>query len=384
MWGNPLCNYSDKQAAIKSQPLNNANNVRTVTKKVSTDSEQSPKLSNKQRSRTNSLHTCLNEYATLHKCVQDNPDACVVLLARILACRDESQRIEFVNRYEAEYGVSLEEVVQKIAPNGLCSHLANSLISTSDETLIRSIIKAIDISIGTIDLSLIEILFLIPGHQLQQILLNFHSHSAGASLKEDILSNTPQNNFQKLCIAILENERHEGDVEDRTKANEDAIDLIHADKNERADKIITILTANTFAQINCFMQEFNKVSEGNSIYTFISKEIPKDNRFSDSFTMSLRLIFALVEDRCKEKAERLIKSLSTLKNHLPHSSLGLNMIRSKQLINRLFLVERDDMQEISQKVYEKEGRSLRSLISDCINEKQYQNMLLSIVDENSW
>ena len=382
MWGNPLFNYFEKQQTIITKPVNKEEVVKTLRKKVSTDSDQSPKLSNRQKRRSNNVvHTCLNEFATLHKNVEDNPDACV-LLARMQACRDDSQRIEFVKRYEAEYPMNLKEVVQKIAPNG-CSHLAHSLISTSDVILINSIIKAVDSSIGTIDFSLIEILFMSSSQQLQQILSNYHRHSTGASLKEDIMNNMPQTNFQKLCLAILENGKLEDD-EDRIKANADAKALILANKSERAAKIIHILTANSFAQINCFIQEFNQVSEGKSIYTFISKEIPKDNRFSDSFTMSLGLMFSLVEDRFKTKADRLIKSLSVLKKHLPHANPGLNVIRSKQVIDRLFLVEREDMQCISQEVYEKEGITLRSLISESVKEKQYQNMLVSIVDENRW
>ena len=382
MWGNPFYSFTEKPNKPQPQPVNESKVVKTITAKVSTDSRQSPRLSNKQKSRSNSvMHIVLSDTATLHRNVEDNPDACV-MLARIQSYRDELARLEFVNRYETEYQIDLKEVVHKIAPNG-CHHLAQSLISTSDAILIRSIMNAVEKGIGTIDFSLIEIMFLSSSLQLQRIISNYQSHS-GVSLKEDIIKNTTDSNFQKLCLATLESEKFEGENEDSIKANADAKDLIIANKNERAEKIIQILTTNSFAQINCFIHEFTQLCEGKSIYAFISKEIPKDNRFSDSFTMSLGLMFSLVENRFKTKAERLIKSLSVLKGHLPHANPGLNVIRSKQVINRLFLVERHEMHQISQEVYEKEGNTLRSLISENVREKQYQSMLISIVDENRW
>ena len=384
MWGNPFYPVQAvKPTSHTPPPVAPIAQGRKLISKLSTDPSMSLDMLTRKRTRSNGMlvHTVLCDVATLHKDVDSN-NACSMALVRIQACRSESERMKFVERYEQSFPAELDRIVPEIALTG-SEYLRQSLISSQADILVSSLQRAVERGIGTIDLSLIEITFLSSRKQLQQILKEYLANSpTGSSLQDDIKQNVTAANFQKLCLAIIESEKKEDTDEDNMKASLDAKELIEAPKNERADKIIQILTTNSFSQIHCFMQEFNQ--EHKNLREFISKEIPKENRFSDSFTTAITQMFSLVENRVKERADRLIRALTVLKNYLPNANPGLNVIRSMQLINRLFLTEQQDMSRVCTEVYEKQGSSLRTLLSESIQEKLYHNMLLFIANDRQW
>ncbi|KAI6654280.1 Annexin [Oopsacas minuta] len=378
MWGNPFYNIE----VIKQTPAPSITKKESITSKLSNEFVR--KSSNRNRASSNSLlHTVLSDTATLHREV----DTCNIFgmaLAKIQSCKNESERVDFVKRYDAEFSPQLEQIISELPLNG-AGFLMHSLISTSTAILTSSLQKAVENGIGTIDLSLIEITFLSTSQQLQEILEEYRTTSTtGSSLRDDIKQNVKRPNFQKLCMAILDADKSEDTYEDTTKAKADAKEVIQANTNDRAEKMIKILTTNSFAQINCFINEFNQVNELTNLRTFISKEIPKEDRFSDSFTTALTLMFSLVENRVKEKSDRLIRALTVLKGYIPNPNPGLNIIRSMQLINRMFVLETHHMSKISIEVEEKHGSTLKNILSENIQDKQYRKMLLLIVSLRYW
>ena len=384
MWGNPFYPVQEMKKTPATPPSVAPIKLRKVlTPMLSTDPTMSLETLTRKRTRSNGMlvHTVLSDVATLHKYV-DNNYACSMALVKIQACSNESERMKFVERYEGSFPAELNTIIPEIALTG-SEYLKQSLVSSQEVILVCSLQKAVERGIGTIDMSLVEVTFLSSRKQLQQILKEYLASSpTGSSLQDDIKQNVTADNFQKLCLAIIDSEKKEDTDEDNVKASVDAKELIESPKNERADKIIQILTTNSFSQIHCFVQEFNQ--EHKNLKEFISKEIPKENRFSDSFTTAITQMFSLVENRVKERADRLIRALTVLKNYLPNANPGLNVIRSMQLINRLFLTEQQDMSHICTEVYEKQGSSLKTLLTESIQEKLYQNMLLSIANDRHW